>query len=109
MNILNVYLLRKKAPRARIDAIHQMPPERVEAMRKKFRAILREHREAMYNRWMEVSPEERIKLRSESRKMTPEDHKAFLKEKDLLPLPPRKIPPPEDPRAMKPDTIDKAP
>lgn len=76
--------------RKRIGAIHRMPPERVAALRKKFKAIPREQRKAIRDRWMEMSPEERTELRLELRKMAPKERQAFLKEKGILPPPPKK-------------------
>ena len=73
--------------RERISAIHRMPPERVEKLRRNFRAIPREQREAMHARWMKMSPEERARIRSELREMTPEERQTMLREKGFLPPP----------------------
>ena len=76
--------------RKRIGAIHRMPPGKVDRLRKRFRAIPKEQRDAMHARWMEMSPEEHLELRSRLESMTIEERTALLKEKGFLPpLPPR--------------------
>ena len=52
----------------RINAIHQMPPEEVQAMRRNLKNIPREKREVMRDRWVEMSLEKREQLRSKLRK-----------------------------------------
>ena len=80
----------KKQLHAKISSIHQMPPEKISAIRRKFKNIPRDKREAIHDQWIKMAPEEREELRSKLRHMTREERRKFLQDKGLLLPPPPK-------------------
>ena len=75
----------KERMRGRIGKLEQMPPERVDALRERFRAIDPETRTTMRHRWMEMSPEVQRDWRDKLRNMTPEERAEVFEEEGFLP------------------------
>lgn len=87
--------------RERIGKFANMAPGKVVAMRQKFEAIPKEQREAMIQRWMEMSPEERAEWRVQLNEMSPAERKILYEEEGFM-LPPR-YNRKKGPRAKRPD------
>ena len=85
--------------RERISKLDKMKPERLEAMRKHFDAIDPETRDAMHQRWLEMSSEERRNWRKKLRDTTVEERINLFKEQGFLPTPGK---PPKGPRPPEP-------
>ena len=77
----------KERMRGRIGELEQMPPERVDALRERFKAIDPETRAAMRKRWMQMEPEIQRDWRDRLRNMTPEERVDILKKHGILPTP----------------------
>jgi hypothetical protein len=76
--------------RGRIGTIRKMPPEKVDAMRKQYKAIPKEQRQAMRQRWLELSPEQRAEWRGKLRDMSHEERTAAFQQQGFLPPPPHR-------------------
>ena len=77
--------IEKERMRGRIGKLEQMPPEQLDALRKRFRAIDPETRKAMRYRWMEMSSEVQRDWRDRLRNMTPEERAEVLEKEGFLP------------------------
>ena len=75
----------KERMRVRIGKLEQMTPERVDALRERFKAIDPETRAAMRDRWIEMAPEVQRKWRDKLRDMTPEERAEVFEEEGFLP------------------------
>ncbi|MFT4901961.1 MAG: hypothetical protein ACI81V_001241 [Lentimonas sp.] len=76
--------------RQRIREIHQMDGAKLKQMRQRFNGIPQETREAMQQRWLDMSPQERLEWRNKLKQMSHEERaQAFEKEGFLPPPPPR--------------------
>ena len=90
--------------RERIVKIQRMPPERVAAMRRNFKTLPKEEREAMRNHFMQIGPKEHAELRPRPRPMRCNECQALLREERLA------LPPPfKDNPAPSSDTVEQTP
>ena len=75
----------KAQMRGRIGTIRKMPPEKVAAMRKQYKDLPKEQRQAMHDRWLQMSPDARAEWREKLRSMSREERQAVLKAQGFLP------------------------
>lgn len=81
--------------RERINKLEKMKPERLEIMRKHFDAIDPKVRDAMHQRWLEMTSEERRNWRKKLHEIPEEERINLFKEQGFLPTPGK---PPKGPR-----------
>jgi hypothetical protein len=86
--------------RERINKLETMKPERLEIMRKHFDAIDPEVRDAMHQRWLEMSSDERRSWRKKLHDIPEEERINLLTEQGFLPTPGK---PPKGPRPPRSD------
>ena len=78
--------------------LEQMQPERVNALRERFKAIDPETRAAMRERWMEMAPELQRDWRDRLRDMAPEQRAEVFDEQGFLPVPAKRPNGPKPPK-----------
>jgi hypothetical protein len=76
--------------RGNIGTLRNMPPEKIDAMRKQYKAIPQQERQAMRERWLEMSPEQRAEWRRKLRQMSHAERKAVFEQQGFLPPPPQR-------------------
>ena len=74
--------------RERIGKIDKMAPGKVAAMRKEFETIPKEQREAMRERWLDMSPAQRAEWRTKLKEMSHAERKAIFEQQGFMAPPP---------------------